>query len=201
MTELLLVRHARPDSGIVDPPLSAEGREQARRLGDALAGAGLTAVVSSDMRRARETATAATAATGLELQVVPALREWGRVAGEPVYTAIEELGATSPQAVALAEGRFMDFIPEDVDLDDFRATVVRGFGEVFAAHPSGRIAVVCHGGTINAYLGHVLGIRDIFWFHPGYTSISTVALVPGGRVVVRAVNDVHHLAESAAIPA
>ena len=33
MTELLLVRHGLPVSGVQQPPLAPEGMEQARRLG------------------------------------------------------------------------------------------------------------------------------------------------------------------------
>ena len=55
------------------------------------------------------------------------------------------------------------------------------------------MAVVCHGGTINAYVGLQLGIPDIFWFHPDYTSVTRMDSRPGGRVIVRSLNEVHHL--------
>jgi len=59
---LLIVRHAEAAPGNPDElrPLTADGREQARRLGEELRSAGLAAdaVVSSPLLRARETAAA-----------------------------------------------------------------------------------------------------------------------------------------------
>ena len=87
----------------------------------------------------------------------------------------------------------MDFVPDRVNIDDFRQKAVDAFDKILADHPQGRVVVVCHGGTINAYVGQVVGIPDIFWFHPDYTSVSRMDQRPGGRVVVRSLNEVHHL--------
>lgn len=64
---MLLIRHAqsefnvvfnrtREDPGIRDPQLTAEGREQARRAAEALAGADIARVIASPYTRALETA-------------------------------------------------------------------------------------------------------------------------------------------------
>ena len=37
---------------------------------------------------------------------------------------------------------------------------------IVVAHPGQRVAVVCHGGVINAYAGYVLGIDDPLFFLP-----------------------------------
>lgn len=64
---VFLVRHAEAVPGEPDAlrPLSAAGRDAARALGEMLAGEGLDAVVSSPLRRARETAEAVAVAAGL----------------------------------------------------------------------------------------------------------------------------------------
>ena len=62
MVRLLLVRHGQADSepgrywGHTDVPLSAQGIWQAKCLRDRIAGETITAVYSSDLRRARDTA-------------------------------------------------------------------------------------------------------------------------------------------------
>jgi len=59
--------------------------------------------------------------------------------------------------------------------------------------PAGRVAAVCHGGILNAMLGGILGIDHVFWFSPGYTSVSRLARFASGRTVVRSINETAHL--------
>jgi len=65
---LYLVRHARAAPGDPDElrPLTPEGREEARRLAERLAGERPDAVVTSPLLRARETAEVLARACGLE---------------------------------------------------------------------------------------------------------------------------------------
>jgi probable phosphoglycerate mutase len=149
--------------------------------------------VCSDLRRAKQTAEIIGEATDHTPYSLPGLREWGLPADSMEYVALELLGDDAPQVRAVDEGRFMDFVPERVDIDDFRQKVVDAFDKILARHREGRVVVVCHGGTINAYVGQLVGIPDIFWFHPDYTSVSRMDSRPGGRVVVRSLNEVHHL--------
>jgi len=81
---VLLVRHgesaANADAAVPrrdDPPLTARGRDQAARAAAALARTGIDALFSSPLRRARETADAIAAATGLASAVLPGLAEVG----------------------------------------------------------------------------------------------------------------------------
>jgi phosphohistidine phosphatase SixA len=68
---VFLVRHASAAPGTPDDarPLTIEGRVEADALGERLAAARLDAVVSSPLRRARETAEAIAQACGLEAAV------------------------------------------------------------------------------------------------------------------------------------
>jgi phosphohistidine phosphatase len=67
---IFLVRHAEAAAGEPDAlrPLTAEGREQARALGEKLAAHGLDAVVCSPLLRARETGDLIAQAAGLEAE-------------------------------------------------------------------------------------------------------------------------------------
>ena len=84
---LLVIRHAEPEllSGACpdhERPLDATGRQQAARLADALRGHTLDRVVSSNMRRAVETAAPLADVFGVALLSEPALAEidMGRLA-------------------------------------------------------------------------------------------------------------------------
>jgi broad specificity phosphatase PhoE len=77
-----LVRHGQTErsarkaySGQLDVPLTDTGREQARRCAERLAGAGVDAVYTSPLVRARDTAEAIAAATGAPLTVEERLIE------------------------------------------------------------------------------------------------------------------------------
>lgn len=54
------------------------------------------------------------------------------------------------------------------------------------------MAVVAHGGSINAYLAHTLGIERSLWLTVENTSI-TVVRVGAGRHDVVVAGDCHHL--------
>jgi probable phosphoglycerate mutase len=193
MTELLLVRHGLPVSGIEQPPLAPEGLEQARRLGTWLKAEDVDVLVASPMRRARETADAVAGEMGREVDaVVDDLREWDTDLPPRAYTAVEEMGPTDPRAIAIAEGRYEDFVPQ-LDIEAFRRRTTACLDELFERWPVGRLVAVCHGGTINAMVGGVLGIPALFWLNPGYTSVTRLRRMPGGRVVVASVNETAHL--------
>ena len=63
---------------------------------------------------------------------------------------------------------------------------------ILAVHPGQRIAVACHGGVINAYLGWVLGIDRDMWFRPAHTAVNVLRARDHIRAV-ESINDVHHL--------
>jgi len=192
--ELLLIRHALPlrvereDGKPADPPLSEQGREQAERLARWLGDEKLHAIYSSPLARARETAAPLARAKGLSARIDPALVEMDHLSER--YIPMEELKAMDRDAwLALVQGGLY----AEVDLPAFRANVRRAVERIVADHGGERVAVVCHGGVINAWGGHVLGIEDPFFVNVGYTSISRFLAAGSGERSVVSLNETAHL--------
>ena len=192
MTELLLLRHALPLSGHADPGLSDVGLAQANRVAQWLTRSRIDAVVTSPLRRARETATPIEASLTLTAEVIHDLREWELDDPNQVYDALEDMAPDDPRALAVAEGRYDDFVPE-LDKLAFQRRTVTAIEDVFMRYQHHSRVVVCtHGGFISAYLAHVIGARQVMWFNAEYTGVSRVVRLPSGRVVVRSVNETGH---------
>ena len=201
--DLLLIRHAEPvrvvdADGPADPPLRDRGRLQAEHLARWLADDPLDAIVSSPMRRAIETAAPIAAAHGIEVVIDGELAEFDREATS--YIPYEEMKATKDERfMAMVEGNFEEY---DIDPVDFQAGVVAAIERVVAANPSRTVAVVCHGGVINAYTAHIAGIERVMWFEIDYTSISRVQASsrPGGPRSIKTLNETAHLRGTGLLP-
>lgn len=186
--ELLLIRHALPvrvdegsTDGPADPHLAPLGHSQAEALAEWLLAEEVHAIWCSPMRRARETAAPLAARLGLEVVVEEHLAEYDRDAAS--YIPIEELKAAGdPRWNQLPER------PEE-----FQRQVVDAIERIVADHPGQRVAVVCHGGVVNAYAGHVLGITDPIFFLPAYTSISRILAASSGERSIATLNEAAHI--------
>ena len=195
--ELLLIRHAEPVriasgevEGPADPGLTERGAEQAQRLAAWLAAEPIDVVVTSPLRRARETAAPLAVALGIEPVVDPGVSEYDADSDE--YIPIEELRAAKDDRwFATIEGRWDD--AGGVNPLEFQQSVVPALDAIAAGAPGARVAVVCHGGVINVYLAHVIGLAAPLWFHPEYTSTSRVLVSRDGQRSVSSVNELAHL--------
>lgn len=174
----------------VDPALTPRGRAQAARLADWLAGEQLDAVLTSPLRRARETASPVAEAHALPVEIEPELIEYDAQADH--YVPAEELKAErDARWHAMLEGRWEDFGGEPPDR--FRARIVPCLDAIIERFPGRRVAVVCHGGVINMYLAVLLGLDRALWFEPGYTSVSRVAAARSGARSLVTLNETAHL--------
>ena len=193
--EIVLVRHGLPlrvelETGIADPELAAEGHEQAAKMAAYLGVEDVEAVYVSPLRRALETASPLCKVLGLEAVVSEGVAEFDRNSRE--YVPVEELRATNdPRWEKLLRGEW-DGVDEDPSL--FKARVVATVEDMIARHPGGRVVVVCHGGVINQYLAHVLGIEThVGFFYPKYTSIHRVMAARSGQRSIVSINEASHL--------
>ena len=193
--EIVFVRHGLPlrvelETGIADPELAAEGHEQAAKMAAYLGVEDVEAVYVSPLRRALETARPLCKVLGLEAVVSEGVAEFDRNSRE--YVPVEELRATNdPRWEKLLRGEW-DGVDEDPSI--FKARVVETVEDMIARHPGGRVVVVCHGGVINQYLAHVLGIEtNIGFFYPKYTSIHRVMAARSGQRSIVSINEASHL--------
>ena len=193
--EIVFVRHGLPlrvelETGIADPELAAEGHEQAEKMAAYLGVEDVEAVYVSPLRRALETARPLCKVLGLEAVVSEGVAEFDRNSRE--YVPVEELRATNdPRWEKLLRGEW-DGVDEDPSI--FKARVVATVEDMIARHPGGRVVVVCHGGVINQYLAHVLGIEThVGFFYPKYTSIHRVMAARSGQRSIVSINEASHL--------
>ena len=193
--EIVLVRHGLPlrvelETGIADPELAAEGHEQAEKMAAYLGIEDIEAIYVSPLRRAIETARPLCKLLGIEAVVSEGVAEFDRNSRE--YVPVEELRATNdPRWEKLLRGEW-DGVDEDPSL--FKSRVVATVDDMIAKHPGGRVVVVCHGGVINQYLAHVLGIEThIGFFYPKYTSIHRVMAARSGQRSIVSINEASHL--------
>jgi 2,3-bisphosphoglycerate-dependent phosphoglycerate mutase len=155
-TRIIAVRHGETpwnvDSriqGQLDIQLNDTGRWQARRVGEALAGEQLTAIYSSDLGRAHETARAISKMSGIPVVPHPGLRErrFGMFEGK----TFDEIHHTWPEHAQNWRKRIPDWQPPEggESLLQLRERVTRTLNDLAARHCGELIAVVAHGGVLD----------------------------------------------------
>lgn len=203
VTEIVFVRHAQPDinwEGVVgdsiDPPLTEYGRMQARLAGEALSLMQFDAIFSSPLKRAQETAQAISEHhKHLEITTLSDLREVEVFRDVPPDQKVQDfLGKELLMGVRqrMLDERSWDVYPFTEPSFEFRKRVINAVEACIAHNAGERIAIVCHGGVINAYTGHIIKSPYDMFFRPAHASVSIV-IAGQGRRVVRLLNDTHHL--------
>jgi ribonuclease H / adenosylcobalamin/alpha-ribazole phosphatase len=127
-----------------DPGLTDEGWEQARRAAAALAAdGGYTAIISSPLRRTRETASAVADALGLEIEIDDGFRE--AAFGEWDGYSVDEVRERWPQEFEAWTESFFDAAPPGGEsLMAVRDRVEKSLRAVIEAHPREKVVVVSH---------------------------------------------------------
>ncbi|HKR12137.1 MAG TPA: histidine phosphatase family protein [Pyrinomonadaceae bacterium] len=203
-TYVLLIRHGQSEGnaerrfgGHTATPLSLRGRKQATATAEALKKDSLTAIYSSDLARAIETARPLATVTGLQINTTDAFRE--RSVGVMEGLTFEDAAQKHPEEYAALLRR--DFERVLSGGESYRQLLGRArnkLDEVIAKHRGGRIAVFSHTGTICILALHLMGALDApelkpVWISSGNCGITRFELRPDGFVRVLAVNDTSHL--------
>ena len=204
-TRVLLIRHGQSQGnaegrfgGHTATPLSARGRLQAEATAQALSSEHFSAIYSSDLPRAVETARPLSHLTGMEIQSTEAFRE--RSVGVMEGLTFEEAAARHPEQYAALIRR--DFEHVLLGGESYRQMLDRAARELDRAilqHRGGRIAVFSHTGTICILVLHLMGALDApelrpVWIATTNCGITRFELRADGFVRVLAVNDTRHLA-------
>jgi broad specificity phosphatase PhoE len=158
---LFLARHGETEwnaigrlQGHTDIPLNATGKDQARELAAALAGAGIAHVITSDLVRARETGSIVAEVLGLAApRIVPELRE--RRFGVFEGLTRDECLAQYPAAWQAWQAQ-TDVPPGAEPLAEATARVHASL-LTLASEDGGPALVVSHGGVMRLWLLEVLG--------------------------------------------
>jgi broad specificity phosphatase PhoE len=164
VTDLVLVRHGETVwhaenryAGSSDVALTPRGEEQAARLAAWARTAGLAAVWSSTLSRARITAEACSEATGLPLEVDARLCELDFGEGEGLTSA--EMSERFPDArAAFVADPAAHPLPGGEDPAAATRRFTECLGEIATKHPDGRVLVVAHSSAIRLALCHLIGV-------------------------------------------
>jgi probable phosphoglycerate mutase len=156
VTRIVAIRHGETAwnvemriQGQLDVGLNAHGRWQAQRLARALADDRLDAIYASDLYRAWDTARTVADTVGLAVTIDEALRERGFGHFEGLtYAEIEQ---RFPDASRRWRQRDADFAPPGGEsLAAFQARSVAALTAIAQRHRGAHVAVVTHGGVLDA---------------------------------------------------
>ena len=163
-TELIVVRHGETVwnekgliQGDIDTELSPLGIRQAEAIAERLAGEKITAIYSSDLKRAYKTAEYLAAKTGHKIITDSRLRE--RCLGIFQSLTMDEVEQKYPDEFNLYKTAGPDYIvPEGESRRQQFERAIECIQEIVERHTGGRIFVVAHGGVLNGLFRYVLDI-------------------------------------------
>src|SRR5262245_31641232 len=198
---LYIVRHGTTDwnqsgriQGHTDIPLNEVGRAQAHLAGRRLAPLEVTALYSSDLLRAYETAQIIGQCIGLGVVQKPGLREMNFGVWQGLSSL--EIQEHDPEVYAARRANPYDVAPAGAETwRQFYDRAVQAVQEILTTAQAQRLIVVTHGGVCTAVGLRALGFdctgKRTFESHN--CGIHTIA-VQGESWRVVALNDVTHLA-------
>ena len=180
-------------SGRGDIPLTGAGERQAAAAAERLAGRTIGAIVTSPLRRARQTADAVAKATGVAVEVEDGLMELDFGEWE---------GLTFAEARERWPGELTAWLedpsvapPGGESFDQAAARVGPALDRVVAAHPGQVVVVVSHVTPIKTVICRALLAPPaaMFRMHLELASVTEIDWFADGPVLLRSLNDTAHL--------
>jgi ribonuclease H / adenosylcobalamin/alpha-ribazole phosphatase len=200
-TALVLVRHGVTTftvenrfSGVGDPPLIEQGRQQARATAAALvARGGIERIVSSPLSRCRETATIIGAALGIAVETDDDLREVDFGLWEGLTFAVVE--ERWPRELALWLRDTSISPPDGESYESLRHRARAAQERIVNRHRGETICVVSHSRPIAMFAANLLDapVKSLYRLHVDNGSVSEFDYYDDGPAVLRLFNDTSHL--------
>lgn len=181
-------------SGGHDPELSAEGLRQAAAVAERLAdNGGLDVVVSSPMRRTRQTADAVANALGLDVREVDGFRECAF--GEWEGLTFAEVREGWPDQLAEWLGDPGAEPPGGESFVDVRRRVTRARDQLLARHPRQVVLVVTHVTPTKVLVSDALGapLSALYRMEMSPATLTEIQWFESGQASLRRFNDAAHL--------
>ncbi|KAI4325515.1 hypothetical protein MLD38_030903 [Melastoma candidum] len=203
IAEIIVVRHGETEwnadgriQGHLDAELNEEGRRQAAAVADRLSGEPrISAVYSSDLKRAFETAqTIAAACGGLEVVQDAGLRE--RNLGDLQGIRLSDAADIKPEAYrAFLSHRTDEEIPGGGEsIDQLYQRCTDSLQNIAQKHKGERVVVVTHGGVIRSFYRRACPSRR--FGKVLNTSVNVFHLGDGEDWIIKSWGDISHLKKS-----
>jgi len=206
MTQLLLVRHAVNDyvktrrlaGWTPGVHLNDEGRRQAEALRDRLADVPLTAIISSPLERALETAEIVAETHDREIEIWPDLGEvrYGEWTGQELKT-LAKTELWKRVQIRPSRTRF----PGGESIFEVQARVAGALEKICTTYPKGVVLAVAHADVIKLAIAHYLGL-PLDQYQRLIISPASLTVLRDGSFDTRLItlNDTAHLTTRPEVP-
>ena len=201
-TEIILVRHGEsapfgPDApveqvdGQDNPPLHEDGWGQALAVSNYLGHLPISAIYTSNLRRAQQTAEPLAAVLELEVIADSDLRELhlGEWEGGHYRAKVD---SRDPAYLRMLKEQRWDAIPGAESNEAFEARLMRAIRHIAATYPDQIVAVFSHGGAIAQIVACCNNTTPLAGLGIENGSITRLLATPK-RIRVRTVNEIAHL--------
>ena len=200
-TRFYLIRHGETDwnkagryQGRTNIDMNAEGREQARLLGERFRFLPLDALYVSPLNRAVETANEVARTTG----ITPVTDEhfieinFGEWEGHTIEELSEKFGSAYTD---FFKDPFDHPVPGEGSFQNAMDRAIEGFNILAERHQGQNVAIISHGGLLRVMLVGLLEMGDAFYRKTWMTNTSVTMLdvMPDGRKLLMTLNDKAHL--------
>lgn len=193
MVRIYLVRHGETTwnvegrfQGHSDTPLNETGRHQADLLGRYFKGKKLTAIYTSDLLRAMDTASIIGAFQDIDIMHDPRLREmnFGKWEGMDYY----KIQAVHPKELDDWQKNILTTAPPGGEsLGQLARRVEAFYQQTISTKLDGETLIVAHGGVLQVLLCYALNLppQNYWQFHLDPGSLSEIAFYPEGVILNR----------------
>lgn len=199
--KVILIRHGETVwnylgklQGHRDVPLSEVGLNQAKALAKRLEAYQIDAVYSSDLQRAYQTANAFAEPKGLLVQTVKELREmdFGKWEG----MSYKQIQKTTPELWnAWVNDPISTSPPQGEPVPQMAERVYEAIKKIVSESQGKQIAIVCHGGSIRAFISKILGMKlsDNWRIRQDNVSLNILDFPDWENGIVMLLNDRTHI--------